>query len=83
MKNDDDDFGLVYLDFDDVKKDLPPTPAEPCKAYNHTFEKKLLASHYYEECIRCGYSPDLDHNKPEFERCHKEYQAWKESLEKK
>jgi len=83
MGNDEDDFGLVYLDFDDVdKEELPPIPTEPCRQpYHHKFIKKLLASHYYYECTLCGYSPELDYNKPKFKKCHVEHTAWKKSKE--
>jgi len=80
--NKDDDFGLIYLDFDDKLEELPPTPDKPCqKPYSHNFEKKLLAQLYYYECSKCGYSPDLDYNKPKFKECHDEYLAWKKTTE--
>lgn len=83
MQNE-DDFGLVFLDFDDdVEDELPPLPTDPCrKPYDHKFEKKLLASHYYFECTICGYSPDLDSTKPKFKKCHQDYVAWEKSMEK-
>lgn len=74
--DDDDDFGLIELD--DSYEDLPPTPEQPCRSpSNHIFEKKLLARHYYHECTVCGYSPDLDANKPKFQECHEKYLSWK------
>jgi len=78
MASNEDDFGLIYLDFDDDEEELPPLPSKPCrKPYDHIFEKKLLAQHYYNECNKCGYSPDLDFDKPKFITCHKDYVAWK------
>jgi len=80
--NDEDDFGLVYLDFDDPKEDLPSIPSAPCnKPHQHNFEKKLLAHLYYNECTKCGYSPDLDYNKTKFKECHDEYLSWKKTVE--
>ena len=80
--NDEDDFGLIYLDFDeDIKETSPPLPTEPCLPRGHTFEKKLLAQHFYQECVNCGYSPDLDRDKPKFKKCHEEYMAWKKTKE--
>ena len=81
MIDNDDDFGLVYLDFEDEVEELPPTPDQPCREpYHHKFEKKLLAQHYYYECTLCGYSPDLDFDKPKFKKCHKDYVAWKKTV---
>jgi len=80
--NDDEDFGLIYLDFDDSIEETSSTLDKPClKPYQHTFDKKLLAQLYYYECSKCGYSPDLDHNKPKFKECHDEYLVWKKSTE--
>jgi len=78
MPKNEDDFGLIYLDFDDSEEDLPSTPNKPCKnPHQHIFEKKLLANLYYYECSECGYSPELDYNKPNFKECHDEYLLWK------
>jgi len=82
MGSNDEDFGLIYLDFDEEAKDLPPLPDEPCdKPYKHNFEKKLLAQHYYYECTLCKYSPEHDSTKPKFKKCHKDYLEWKKTLE--
>ena len=39
-------------------------------------DKKMLATHYYHECSRCGYSPELDYQKTKYKKCHEEYTAW-------
>lgn len=82
MSKNEGDFGIVHLDFDDDLEELPPIPQKTCKKpFNHKFIKKLLASHYYYECTSCGYSPELDYNKPKFKKCHEEYLAWKKTQE--
>ena len=60
---DDDDFGKVDLG--------------PCKWPQwHDFKKEAYTTWYFRECKKCGYSPELDHNKPDFAECHKEFMEW-------
>ena len=79
----DSDFDFGLIDIDTKCEQIPKESAICDLAYQHVFEKKLLAQHYYLECKKCGYSPDLDFNKPKFKECHEEYLAWKKTLEKK
>lgn len=74
---DEDDFG--FFDTSSVKKvKLKKKNKNYCdNPSNHVFEKKLLLTNNYLECKKCGYSPDLDKNKKEFQQCHLEYIEWK------
>jgi hypothetical protein len=73
---DDEDFGL--FDTSSVKKvKLKKKNKNYCQTPSrHVFEKKMLLTNNYLECKNCGYSPDLDKNKKEYEQCHLEYLEW-------
>jgi hypothetical protein len=75
--SEDDDFG--FFDTSSVKKvKLKKRNKNYCEnPSNHIFKKKLLLTNNYLECEKCGYSPDLDKNKKEYEQCHNEYLQWK------
>jgi len=80
MTSNKDDSGIIYLDFDvDIKDTIPLLQKEPCLPFKHSFEKRLLAQHFYQECSLCGYSPDLDQDKPKFKKCHKDYISWRKN----
>jgi hypothetical protein len=74
---DEDDFG--FFDTSSVKKvKLKKKNKNYCETPDkHIFEKKLLLTNNYLECKKCGYSPDLDKNKKEYEQCHLEYLKYK------
>jgi len=77
-------WGLVEDHGDFCFADLdspPPIPKDavpPCKPYQHRFVRKLLAQHYYQECVKCYYSPDHDSTKDFFRDCHAAYMKWKD-----
>ena len=74
-EEDSDDFG--YYQSSSKKVIRRPKQKSYCNyPSDHKFEKKILATHYYRECIYCGYSPDLDGDKENFRQCHKEFKDW-------
>ena len=75
--DDEDDFCLANFDKEGGYL-LPPIPKTCENPGDHRFEKLLLLHIYHQECIFCGYSPDLDSCKPEWEECHRDYIKWKQ-----
>lgn len=75
-----DDFG--YYDFkedtDENKKSI--NVKKPCKyPQDHKFNKKLLFYSHHRECSICGYSPELDSDKKQFEDCHNKFINWEKN----
>lgn len=70
-----DDFG--YYDF---KEDDLSNNKKYCKLpQDHKFTRKLLFFSHHRECSLCGYSPELDSDKKEFEDCHKKFTSWEKN----
>jgi hypothetical protein len=76
-----DDFG--YYDFkegDDKKYKKKTDTRKYCKfPQDHKFNKKLLFYSHHRECAICGYSPELDSGKKEFEECHSKFINWEKN----
>ena len=70
-----DDFGIIDLDDD---YDLPPPiPTDYCGYPDeHEFVEKVNFNLLYNECSKCGYSPQYDGGKKRFFDCHKDYINW-------
>lgn len=70
-----DDFG--YYDF---KREGESDTKKYCKSpQEHRFTKKLLFFSHHRECSICGYSPELDSDKKEFEDCHNKFINWEKN----
>lgn len=74
-----DDFG--YYDFsEDFDLEEPPSISKICSdPKNHQFKQKFLFYSSHRECIHCGYSPELDYSKKEFEECHNKFLIWEKN----
>lgn len=65
--------GLLDFDYSDDDFAISIEDINCRSPFDHIFKKRTLCTSNYTECLKCGYSPDLDSNKPEFERTHREY----------
>lgn len=73
-----DDFGTYDFENDFVGK--KKCKSRFCsKPQDHNFVKKNLFYSINRECVLCGYSPELDHSKDEFEECHKAFINWEKT----
>jgi len=70
-----DDFG-----FYDFEKENKKEKIKYCKLpQDHKFVKKLLFYSFNRECSICGYSPELDYSKKDFEECHRLFINWEKN----
>lgn len=71
-------FEWGVLDFGDWDPDIDfgTYDLECRRPSDHKFKRKVLATSFYRECNGCGYSPELDGNKPEMKACHGQFTEW-------
>jgi hypothetical protein len=72
--------GFGYFDLSEAEEDFPPSILKICSdPKNHHFKQKFLFYSSHRECVYCGYSPELDYAKKEFEECHNKFLIWEKN----